>query len=190
MIENASLVDEHKDKWEQKIQKPIDKKRFYCTFKNIKCITLCSKLRSFQYRLLNNAILTNYRLYRMKEVPSENCIFCGTHVETVVHILWECQVAQHIWQNLKDWLHERNKINVIFSLENIVFNNVIKNPVDCVNTITLIAKQYIYSSRCLKELPNVHVLKQKITNIYNIEKYIAISMGKIEKHNDKWKRFI
>ena len=32
--------------------------------------------------------------------------------------------------------------------------------------------------------------KQKINGTCNIEKCIAISMGKIEKHNDKWKRFI
>ena len=61
-----------------------------------------------------------------------------------------------------------------------------KDPIDCINTITLIVKQYLYSTRCLKELPNFHALKQKIIDIYNIEKYIAISMGKVEKHNNKW----
>ncbi len=127
----------------------------------------------------------------MKEVPNENCTFCGTHVETVIHTLWECQVAQHIWQNLKDWLNQKSNVNIVFTVENIIFNNVItKDPIDCINTITLVVKQYLYSTRCLKELPNFYALKQKINNTYNIEKYIAISMGKIEKHNDKLKRFV
>ena len=65
-----------------------------------------------------------------------------------------------------------------------------KDPIDCINTITLIVKQYLYSTRCLKELPNFYVLKQKIIETYKIEKYIAVSMGKIKKHNDKWKRFV
>ncbi len=56
--------------------------------------------------------------------------------------------------------------------------------------ICLIVKQYIYSSRCLKIIPNFQNLKQKIIEYHNVEKYLAKSKGKLEKHNKKWKNLI
>ena len=78
----------------------------------------------------------------------------------------------------------------LFSLENVILNNVAKNPKDSINMICLIVKQYIYSSRCLKIIPNFQNLKQKIMEYHNVEKYLAKIIGKMEKHNKKWKYLI
>ena len=168
----------------------MDNKFFCSLFENIKGITLCTKLRSFQYRLLNNAVLTNKRLFKMKEVDTEYCTFCNMHVETVVHVLWECTTAQHLWNNVKQWVSQKTGKNVVFTLDNVILNNVTKNPIDSINMICLIVKQYIYSSRCLKIIPNFQNLKQKIIEYHNVEKYLAMSKGKLEKHNKKWKNLI
>ncbi len=61
LIDSPYLVHEQKVKWENCLQKPMDNNKYFCTLlKNIKYITLSSKLRSFQYRLLNNAVLTDF----------------------------------------------------------------------------------------------------------------------------------
>ncbi len=190
LIDSPYLVNEQKVKWENNLQKPMDNKFFCSLFENIKGITLCTKLRSFQYRLLNNAILTNKRLFKMKEVPTEYCTFCNMQVETVVHVLWECTTAQHLWNNVRQWVSQKTGKNVIFTLDNVILNNVTKNPIDSVNMICLIVKQYIYSSRCLKAIPNFQNLKQKIIEYHNMEKYLAKSKGILEKHNKKWKNLI
>ena len=57
------------------------------------------------------------------------------------------------------------------------------------NTLCLITLQYIYASRCLKNIPNFGHLKSKILEIQNIEKYIAIKNDKVKKHESKWKGF-
>ncbi len=189
IIESPYLVNDNKVKWEVCLQKQMDNKFFCSLFKKIRHITLCGKLRSFQYRLLNHAILTNKRLFKMKEVASEKCTFCMLETETVIHHLWECPTAQHIWQNVKNWYLQKTGKDVMFTAENIIFNTVSKNPIDSINTICLIAKQYLYSSRCLKEIPNFHTLKLKISEMYSIEKYVAISMGKLKKHEKKWSNF-
>ena len=190
LIDSPYLVNEQKIKWEDNLQKPMDNKTFCGFFENIKQITLCTKLRSFQYRLLNGAILTNKRLFKMREVNSEYCTFCNTEVETVVHVMWECNTAQHLWSNVKKWVMQKTGKNILFSLENVILNNVAKNPKDSINMICLIVKQYIYSSRCLKIIPNFQNLKQKIIEYHNVEKYLAKRIGKIEKHNKKWKDLI
>ncbi len=184
------MVNEQKIKWENGLQKLMDNKFFSSLFENIKGITLCTKLRSFQYRLLNNAVLTNKRLFKMKEVPTELCTFCNTEVETVIHVIWECNIAQHLWNNVTQWVAQKTGKNVVFSLGNVILNNVTKNPIDSINMICLIVKQYIYSSRCLKIIPNFKILKQKIVQYHNVEKYLAISKAKLEKHNKKWKNLI
>ena len=190
IIDSPYLVNESKIKWEVILQKPMDNKFFCNIFEKIRHITLCGKLRSFQYRLLNHAILTNKRLFKKKEVDTEKCTFCRLETETITHHLWECPTAQHIWQNLKDWFMQKTGRNISFTVENIIFNNITKNPIDSSNIICLITKQYLYSSRCLKEIPNFYKLKIKITETYNIEKYLAISMDKLKKHEKKWKDFM
>ncbi len=109
LIDSPYLVNEQKIKWENCLQKPMDNKLFCSLFEDIKRITLCTKLRSFQYRLLNNAVLTNKRLFKMKEVDTEYCTFCNTQIETVAHVLWECNTAQHLWNNVKQWVAQKKR---------------------------------------------------------------------------------
>ena len=126
----------------------------------------------------------------MKQVESESCTFCNLEVETITHFFWHCQTAQFIWQNVETWVKQKTNRNITFTLENTMFCDTVKKPIDCVNTIVLITKQYLYSARCLKQIPNFDILKQKIINIHNIEKYIAVSNDKLKKHNKRWLNFI
>ncbi len=52
------------------------------------------------------------------------------------------------------------------------YDKIPKVQIHGVNTICLIAMQYIYSVRCLKSLPNFACLKGKISDMMCIEKYI------------------
>ncbi len=45
-------------------------------------------------------------------------------------------------------------------------------PMDWLNTICVITTQYLYSTRCLKMIPNFTCLKQKVLDMHNLEKYI------------------
>ncbi len=190
LIDSPYLVNEQKIIWEDRLQKPMDNKFFCKLFENIKHITLCTKLRSFQFRLLNNAILTNKRLFKMKEVNTEYCTFCNIEVETVLHVLFECNTAQHLWNNVQQWVVQKTGNNIVFTAENVILNHISKNPKDSVNMICLIVKQYIYSSRCLKIIPNFQNLKQKIIEYHNVEKYLAKRIGKLKTHNKKWRDLI
>ena len=66
--------------------------------KNINAITICVKLRSFQYRLILPALITNIQLkiYGIKE--NDLCSFRGVNRETIVHILFECPKVKVIWK--------------------------------------------------------------------------------------------
>ena len=53
-------------------------------------ITNYMKLRPFQYRLLNKAIITNVHLCRYNIRTYDLCTLCNLEKETLHHILYEC----------------------------------------------------------------------------------------------------
>ena len=63
-------------------------------------ITISQKLRSFHYRFMMEAIITNIQLkyYGIKE--NNLCSFCETKVETIKHMFYECENVSKIWYHL------------------------------------------------------------------------------------------
>ncbi len=53
-------------------------------------VTLDTRRRSFQYKILNRILYTNSILCKMKLIPSPLCTFCGDHEETLEHIFVTC----------------------------------------------------------------------------------------------------
>ena len=55
--------------------------------------TLESKLREFQFKILNRIVFTNEKLFRFGMAESPFCAFCQTEVESVEHLLFSCRVS-------------------------------------------------------------------------------------------------
>ncbi len=90
-IENKHIIPTLAEKWQDLLQTVIDDEIICKVLQNIKLITLTTKLRSFLYRLVHFAILTNTKLSEWKVVNSELCTFCNTEPETYIHLFWESQ---------------------------------------------------------------------------------------------------
>ena len=61
-------------------------------------VSISSKLRSFQYRLLTNAILTNNRLYYLGVKETQLCDFCKATIETCKHLFYDCPKIRPLWE--------------------------------------------------------------------------------------------
>ena len=55
-----------------------------------------SSLRSFQYRLLNNILYLNERLFKFNIIKSALCSLCSLVNKTVVHLFCECKETVRI----------------------------------------------------------------------------------------------
>ncbi len=188
-IENKHIVPTLSLKWQNLLQTVIDDETISKVLENIKVITLSTKLRSFLYRLIHFAILTNTKLYEWKIVDSELCTFCNTEPETYIHLFWECQVARQIWKQVENWCKNKANRNITPTLKKIMLCKLSLNALDCINSICLITMQYIYGCRCLRKIPSFAQLKSKILDEQNVEKYIAIKNNKLEKYAKKWQGF-
>ena len=97
---------------------------------SLRLTTNVAKYRSFQFRLLLNAIITNKHLHAWGIKSSNLCYFCNMHIETVSHLFCDCTIIKdfwlHVWEEIKDRFPTTEEICT--SRENIILNSIIDNP--------------------------------------------------------------
>ena len=163
---------------------------FGSTFIELYRITNIAKYRSFQYRLLQRAIVTNIDLFKWGIKSSQSCSYCSIENESIVHLFSECHVVRDLWWAWRDYVMERFKLEEIdISTKAIILNQVVTNnrKKQVINFLCLVVKQYIYAQKCLGENIHFPALRAKIKHIENVEKYIALKNGKEVLHAKKWK---
>ena len=177
-------------KWEKVLQREISDDEWNSLMVDTNKITISTKLRAFQYRLINYAIPTNIMFKKWQIVPNMNCSFCNIErqVETYVHLFCECPIVlQRIWYPLCKWLdyfcYAEVNVHDPYELLFIRFKGCFA---DMVNMILLITKHFIYIKRCLKEKLRFIELSTVITQYKNIEAVIAKKNLKTQKRDQKW----
>ena len=63
-------------------------------------VTLDSKIRSFQYKILNNVLYLNKKLLLFGKASSLLCSFCKLDDETILHLFYECNFTKELWNRL------------------------------------------------------------------------------------------
>jgi len=66
--------------------------------------TIDTKLRAFQFKILNNCLYLNQKLYMFKLVDSPKCNFCFNQNETIEHLFVECCETKTFYLKCKNWL--------------------------------------------------------------------------------------
>ena len=153
--------------------------------------TLDSKLREFQYKILNNIVFTNDKLFRFGLSQSPNCTFCNEEPESIEHLLSRCKVSSEFWKEVLSWLKDNNII--IESLNEIgLFLGNFEKTEDffIINHILLLGKYYIYVRKCHGSLPSLRGFIARIRRVYNIELHIARERNKLTTHFKKWEKLV
>lgn len=160
----------------------------YC--KNIYKVTIATKYRDFQYRLITGSLITNRKLYLWKINNDELCTFCKIQVENEIHLLCQCKHTKRIWNGIKLYIQQNDKHGVYTILSwndfNIIFNVVHPKASNAINFVVTIVKQYLYRCRCFEQLPILDIILQEIETVYNVELSIAQYKCKISHHIAKW----
>ena len=74
----------------------IDWKRVYLlSFRT----TLETKLREFQFKILNPIVFTNEKLFCFDMAESDKCAFCQTEVESIEHLHFSCKISSVFWKH-------------------------------------------------------------------------------------------
>ena len=128
-------------------EKDFDDYDFNCKLiYRIPCIaTLEKKIRIFQYKLLNNVLYLNKKLFQFSTISQSKCSFCELYDETLHHIFYECTYAQNLWNPLRLYLSEEVALPVLNPQSAIFgFTDVLDHNFLLVNHLLLIFKYNIY----------------------------------------------
>ena len=137
--------------------------------------TIETKARMFQYKIIHRFLATNSYLTKVKIKDSALCDHCGNSAETLVHLFWECEYAQRIWTELKEWLMPFVDISVFLNAKNVILGTTLATNHRLTNHLILIAKWHIYASKYMQCKPGFNILERLIKKQYKVEKSIITS---------------
>ena len=149
-----------------------------------------SYTRSFQYKILNNALFLNKRSFKFGVIESPACSFCGQVDESPIHFFGQCSVTVELWKKLQRWLTPSFVLpdltleNALLGYIPIISDN--GTTAKTVNHILLIFKRSLYEMRSRKVAPSIFYIMNKIKQIRDIEYQIAKKSDKLTLHFNKW----
>ena len=149
-------------------------------------ITLSTKHRIFQFKILSKKLVTNVMRHRWDANIAPECDFCKKYKETTLHLMWECHIVAKFWKNLIRWCKYICNIEIILDEETIITNMYKGYDKRFIDMLLLTAKQYIYATKCLKETLNINKFITRVNTIYVSEKEIAFQTNKISIFKRKW----
>jgi len=94
-----------------------------------------------QFKILHFITATREKLFQWNIVESDVCTFCNEHIETLPHLLVECEVVKLFWIDLQLWLYERTDILIDLNVREIIIDFQDKKFITF-NAVYLLAKKY------------------------------------------------
>ena len=146
---------------------------------------MIGRQREFQFKLLHGAIYTKENLFRFGFVEDNLCSYCKQERETYSHIFLFCLNVKLIWQALiqryeLDELKDLNWRDIFVGLSG---NS---NRIKMCNTIIFMVKYILFVFRKDGILPTVDKIQKLLLDYKDQEKKIAVKMGKLGLHLQKW----
>ena len=118
--------------------------------------TVESKLRIFQYKVLNNILYLNDRLYKMGIVQTPLCSLCKQEKETVAHLLCQCHVTRQLWCLLSHWMQGVLRLLPLEPVTAILGSWDLENEANVsLNHLMLLFQYFIYRCRNMNTFVNL-----------------------------------
>ena len=136
--------------------------------------TIDTTLRSFQYKILNNVLFLNKKLYTFGITNTALCSFCNTLEETPIHIFFDCVHVKCLWERLR-MKFPNDFILSSFTPQTDILGlyNETNDNYNLLSHILLIFKYYIYISK-EKRILNIDILIANLIKVKKREKQISI----------------
>jgi hypothetical protein len=148
-----------------------------------------TKIKAFQYKVLNNLIPCNLYLNRIGRSNTNRCANCN-ELDDLSHYFVKCPEAEAIWHQLTLWWNKLSGQKVKLSERDIIIGleprNVKLNMEPQLNIIILAAKWMIYANKQLGQKTKMLHIINGIKQIIETLKYIAGRNQRLMKHEEAW----
>ena len=149
--------------------------------------TIESRMRIFQYKILNNILYLNNWLYKFSYVESPMCSLCNSETETMTRLFCHCSKTDQMWNSLTSWCKGCLTLPVLEPSTAILgFFDIRDEKSKLINHILILFKFFLHANRNIKHAVNFHALKLFISSVQKIEQKIAFNGNKLDQHLSKW----
>ena len=154
-------------------------------------VTIDTSTRIFQYKIVNNILYLNNRLYKITITESPLCSLCGNDTETILHLFVHCSITQNLWMQMQNWLSNILDIPELTSKIAIPGKHPCQGATDVlISHIILMFKKFLYTHRKSTTQVAFVALKYNIAYTQKIEQTIARKNGKLTLQFKKWNPII
>ena len=189
LIERQKTEDACRFLWDKELGTHTDETSWSNKYSQILHITVSTKLHLLHYNILNRVLTTNIRRNKYNNNISPKCTFCHVDDESIAHLIFKCKKVRKMWEVLQKWCERCYDIKVEFNLYYVLFNGKGHKDNRFVQLLTLIMKQYVYSTKCKNENLEFISFIRQVNMWYNIEKTIAYKTQRIKQFQNKWKSY-
>lgn len=154
-------------------------------FKAPYTITNCTKLRWFQLQINHHVLTTNKFLHQIQIKESPLCTFCNNATETIQHLLWTCPKTQLFIKDLLDMLNEL-QVQVNITETEFIFNNFHTRVPVVLQFLLLLAKYFIYVSRCSNKPLLMPLYKLNVQSYYKSLMDTAVRTNTLDTFIQDW----
>ena len=177
-------------KWEEKFNLALNDKIWHTIYSICFRTIYDNSVIWFQYKILFGILGTKDFLFKMKIVDSNQCRLCGENAETIQHLFSQCEIVEHLWTDIKQWI--KRKVNYRLHMTQItkIFGYFIQDQnFKPVNFILLISRKYIFWCAQNKFIPSFLKLKKLIQQRYCEQQYLAklSSSDEFDREMTTWK---
>ena len=186
LISTSDLSRNIANKWSEHLGKQFtneDMRDFFTL--NFQC-TIESKMRSFQYKILQRILTTN-KFLNICGIKADKCYFCGIMTETLEHLFWECPKITQFWKKMVKTLEPYINLYEILNCKSILLGVRLGQNETLVNHLINIIKRYIYVVKCNGNNLCVEGALEKVKETFKIEQNIVRQQNKkFDRIETKW----
>ena len=150
--------------------------------------TVNTYLHYFQYKILNNILFLNKKLFVFRKKNTPLCSFCNSEEETPLHIFSECTYVIYLWQQLATFFENNLILQALapqITLRGLWSDNT-NHDEPIINHFLLIFKLYVYNSRGKHRLSIMDLLTD-MKEIKRTEYRLSSNSGNKRKiYQNKW----
>ena len=174
LISNKSLTPESSQKkWLKDCGLPInDHINWTAAYLLAKKCTKSTKLIEFQFKFLHRRVPTKNFLFKIGLQSDENCSFCHTSSEPIIHLFWSCSQTCYFWNKLTEWLKHSNLLPRDYVLTNATALGLrpdISQFALLINYCFLLARYHIWLAKTKEDHPNLTHFICTLKSQYEIE---------------------
>ena len=142
-MDNTLLVNKIRQ-WKKEIGMEIEYETFLKSIKDIYVTTNIVKYRSFQYRLIMRAIVTNIHLKHWGMLESDSCYSCRKDRESYTHLFIHCEYVKALWLKFENWIECFTDDKICFGVDTVLVNRIIEQQNYLFKVLCLLLKQFVH----------------------------------------------